>query len=544
MALNYTPANMTPAPTQSIYTPPAPKAAPKPAVVGAAATAAPKQATVFTTAAVPQQQKVVNVGDPHAFDGGYQLSTPTNNINTPSAGSVMYAAPGSYDAAMGITKPPASSTVNTTPTTPTTNVTPTAGGTAPTDLTTPGGSIATPPKSNLPTTSTAVDYTKDQGYLDAQQALKDAQAANYKQAEYDKQIADATAALDLKYARLQQDAQVAADNEKAGRFSDLAGVGVNPLSSGAANVSGDVAHNLSNTLSNLALQKSAELAQAKSAILGQQTAEQTKAVKTAQDTAAMIRQSALDRNAQAHLDFQDATAAAKNLADEAKSNYDFSKEQTDDAAAKITDIIKNSPEVYKNMSPTDKAATEKRAGWAAGQIDATIAKNEAAAKKAAETTAAKTLADEKEAYIKEGYLYVSGPSKLGSIPKGSDIQYGANGAIYFHPPKVLSPMQVAPGTNVFDPNTNKVIYTAPTKKTTGVKGASGTFSQTPMYDSKGQQVGYTLYNSKTGERKFTDPLGQTIATPPSGARVGGVSFNPGDTNALSDLITNAINNPD
>ena len=509
-----------------------------------------------------------------------KTTLPVTSIVTPPAmtGAELYAKPGSYDAAMGnvATPPP---TITPAPivappvATPATIAWSDASGTYRTgtaadkaamdqadafkkltpeqkqaslaagNLTNGSGFVPgalTPGVgSGIGTAPTASDYSTDQGYKDAQAAAVAARAEGFKAEEFAKQLAEQTAALEIKYKRLEDDARIASENESGQRFSNLAGVGVNPLSSGAANVSGDITRNLGNALSNLAQQKNAELSTIRATLLNQRNDQAEKAYKGAQDTMTMIRQSAMDRNAAAQEAFDNGIKRVQALAAEAKSTYDFSQQQKDDAAKTITDQIANAPDTLKNMDPKTKADLERRAGWATGQIDTMLAKNVADAAKKVAADAAKVISDEKEAALKEGFVYIKAPSDLAKLPAGSQIQYGADGRMYAKPPVNKPLMNVSPGSSVYDPTTG-TFKTAPKAKGTGGGGTGGgTYSQTAIYDKDNKQIGVSLYNSKTLERKATDLQGNPI-TIPEGARLGSTSFNPSDQNATRDLVLSAL----
>ena len=387
---------------------------------------------------------------------------------------------------------------------------------------TPGGTTT------APAVPGSVDYTIDTGYVTAEKDAANAASAQYRADEYAKREAEAISALNEKYSRMRNDAVVRSQNQSGERFSNLAGVGVNPLSSGAANVAGDVTRNLDNEMSNIAMQQAQEIATIKSALRSERNTEAEKALGLAKDTMERIRQTAMDKQSASQQSFKNTIDRAKFLSDEARSNYDFSQTQKADAAKEIEEMFAGSIEAAMNLPADQKALLEKRAGWKVGEYDARIKTyNDKKAKSEAEAARKVQEAKDKE-YMDNGYLPVAGPSDLAKLPAGVEIVRGDNGRMYYKPPEKEKLMNVGSGGTIFDPNTNKVVFKAP-KATGGGSGSSSTGgSQTPLWGPGGDQVGWTIYNSKTGERRFTDYAGNALSAPPPGSRVGGTSFSGGD----------------
>ena len=432
---------------------------------------------------VPSQAAPSNITTPPVNPYMPNTNTTANPYGNSPAADAAYAAAQKMFANQPISTPPTGGT------TATTAPGGTSGGTA---TTAPGGStpsssgITTPPAggngldangnpTGNPAMPVPVDYSTDPNYLASIQAQKDASNPQQFNAQfYAQQIAAATAQINQKYAALQQQAQTQAVNDKAARFSNLAGEGVNPLNSGANNVAGDVQNTLNLSLSNLAQQQSAEIAQATAQLQNQQSSAAAAALQTAKDTADQIRQSSLDKNAQSQTDYNNLVQKNTTLAAENQSNYTYSQTQKADAGKTINDTINNAPNVYKNMSAEGKAALEKRAGLAAGYIDATIAANDKTASDAVAKAAATALAAEKKDMTDKGYLYVKGPSGIKDIPAGSKVTYGANGAMYYLPPTVDKSVQVSSGASLVNPNTGHVIYNNPKAATGSGSGSTPT----------------------------------------------------------------------
>lgn len=176
-------------------------------------------------------------------------------------------------------------------------------------------------------------------------------------------------------------------NVNAEQFSDLAGLGANPLSSGASNVANLTSRNEENELANDRMQMNAEISAARAAAAGAKTdAQQMLLANLRQKREDLVAQT--DKDYQMRRQYMDDTVASMNRAvAAAKEGKTSSNAERDDARANVKDWFSMfGSKAFDNVSAEDKRALEKAAGLPAGSIDlgaTTLKEQEIAAKNAA-----------------------------------------------------------------------------------------------------------------------------------------------------------------
>lgn len=262
---------------------------------------------------------------------------------------------------------------------------------------------------------------------------------NYRAEEFAKKEAEAIASIQQQYDQKRNDARRDAENAKASRFSDLAGIGVNPLSSGSVSVANENKSTLDRFLSNIDIEQGAAMAQARAAIRGEKTAAQDKDLAAAKEARQGLIDQA-DKTYQLSRDqMNDLMSQQSKIIDLAKSGYDLSKEQKKDAADSINTLVDQFGIDYlEQMAPQDKRALEKAAGLKIGELDTRAAAlRKENTRKTTEATAKDNLEasrDQQSKLITQGYLPLS-PSDLAGVDKSQIISI--NGQTYLKPPTKL-----------------------------------------------------------------------------------------------------------
>ena len=262
---------------------------------------------------------------------------------------------------------------------------------------------------------------------------------NYRAEEFAKKEAEAVSAIQQQYDLKRNDARRDAENAKASRFSDLAGIGVNPLSSGSVSVANENKSTLDRFLSNIDIEQGAAMAQARAAIRGEKTAAQDKDLAAAKEARQGLIDQA-DKTYQLSRDqMNDLMSQQSKIIDLAKSGYDLSKEQKKDASDSINTLVDQFGIDYlEQMAPQDKRALEKAAGLKIGELDTRAAAlRKETQKKTDAATAKDTLEaqrDQQSKLITQGYLPLS-PSDLAGVDKNQIISIG--GQTYMKPPTKL-----------------------------------------------------------------------------------------------------------
>lgn len=217
-------------------------------------------------------------------------------------------------------------------------------------------------------TSDAVSYTSpDTSAIDAK--INSLLGSVKTQAQIDADIAIAEKAIDEKYAQRKRDIEQRYANQKGSEFSNLAGVNVNPLSSGAASVGNRISMDLSSELQNEEAMKSAEKQQARAAAAGVQTSERNFLLEQLQKERTNIQNTAQQAYTNRRQNMQDTIASLNRAAQQAKENRITTNAERDDARANIKDMFTTfGSAAFEGVSETDLHALEKAAGYPSGTL--------------------------------------------------------------------------------------------------------------------------------------------------------------------------------
>lgn len=177
--------------------------------------------------------------------------------------------------------------------------------------------------------------------------------------------------IEAKYARQAQDIKSSVESQKQSEFSNLAGIGVNPLSSGGASVATAKTLLLDKMLSNNDQAKNVEIAQARAAAQGQETSGMGNILAALQNERQATQSAETTRYEQRRNSINDALTQLNTILAMQRENRAISKDDQATAQSQINNLFEQlGSQAFVSASVDQIRDLEKAAGVPYGTISA------------------------------------------------------------------------------------------------------------------------------------------------------------------------------